>query len=59
MDSSLALRIALVAVAAAGAYLVFELGRIQAGYNIVDAAARRGAFEAEIDRLEAEVARGK
>ena len=59
LDSSLTLRIALVAVAAAGAYLVFELGRIQAGYNIVDAAARRSAFAAEIDRLEAEVARGK
>lgn len=32
-------------------YLVFEYGRISAGYNIIDAANERGDFEANIDTL--------
>ena len=57
--STLTLRVALAAVVVAGAYLVFEFGRIQAGYNVVDAAARQSELKAEIARLEAEVAHGK
>ncbi len=57
--STLALRFTLAAVVLAGAYLVFEFGRIQAGYNVVDAAAQRTELKTEIDRLEAEVALGK
>ena len=36
-------------------YLVFEFGRIQANYNIVDAARERQAFEARIEALQAEI----
>ena len=36
-------------------YLVFEFGRIQANYNIVDAANERQAFEARIAELQAEI----
>jgi hypothetical protein len=36
-------------------YLVFELGRIQANYSIVDAARERGMFEDRIDDLKAEI----
>jgi hypothetical protein len=39
-----------IAAVLAVAYLVFEFGRIQAGYNVIDAAAEREAYE---DRLEA------
>ena len=42
-------------VAVAG-YLVFEFGRIQAEYNIVDAARERAAYEGNIDDLEREIA---
>ena len=38
-------------------YLVFEFGRIQAGYNVVDAATERGELQAEISTLEDEIAR--
>lgn len=38
------------------AYLVFELGRIKAGYDIVEAANDRQAYEDIIDDLEDEVA---
>lgn len=38
------------AVLAVG-YLVFELGRIQAGYNVLDAAAERAAYEDRIAAL--------
>ena len=37
------------------AYLVFELGRIKAGYDIVEAANERQAFEGIIAELESEV----
>ena len=37
--------------AAAGLYLAFELGRIQADYNIVDATVERRAHQREIDVL--------
>ena len=36
-------------------YLVFEFGRIQANYNILDAAGERQAFEARIAELKAEI----
>ena len=36
-------------------YLVFEFGRIQANYNIVDAAKERQAFENRIAALQAEI----
>lgn len=42
---------ALIAVLVAG-YLTFEFGRIQAGYNLVDAAADRKAYEQTIEGLE-------
>ena len=41
------------------AYLVFELGRIKAGYDIVEAANGRQAYEDIIAELESEVARLK
>ena len=37
-------------------YLVFEYGRISAGYDVVDAAAERSAFEAHIDTLNGRIA---
>ena len=37
-------------------YLLFEFGRIQADYNIVDAAEERAAYEAQIAGLEAQIA---
>lgn len=37
-------------------YLIFEFGRIQANYNIADAAAERQGFETEISELENETA---
>lgn len=40
----------------ASAYLVFEFGRIKAGYDLVDAVEERAAFKAEIDGLEANIA---
>ena len=36
-------------------YLIFEFGRIQADYNIVDAARERQAFKDRIDELQAEI----
>lgn len=44
-----------LAVLVAG-YLIFEFGRIQAQYNIVDAIAERQAFEEQIDSLEKQIA---
>lgn len=38
-----------------GAYLAYELGRIEAGYNIVDVAREKQAYESEIDRLETNI----
>jgi hypothetical protein len=51
------MRLALGALAIAVLYLVFEFGRIQAGYNTVDAAAQRNALNAEISSLEGEIGR--
>jgi hypothetical protein len=51
------MRLALGALAIAVLYLVFEFGRIQAGYNTVDAAAQRNALKAEISALEGEIGR--
>lgn len=52
-----ALRVgAALAVAVAG-YLVFEFGRIQAQYNIVEVAAERKAYEETIDGLESRITR--
>ncbi len=38
-----------------GAYLVYEFGRIQAGYNLVDAAGERQELEQRIGMLEGEI----
>lgn len=46
----------LVLLAVVAGYLVFEYGRISAGYDIVDAANERGAMEAHIDTLNGEIA---
>ncbi len=51
------MRIVMAVLALAVLYLVFEFGRIQAGYNVVDAASERGDLKAEISVLEAEVQR--
>ena len=45
----------IVALVIAAAYLVFEFGRIQAGYNIVDAANERQSYDSEIAGLEIEI----
>jgi cell division protein FtsB len=37
-------------------YLIFEYGRINAGYDVVDAANERAAFEAHIDGLDGRIA---
>lgn len=44
-------RALVAALIAVGAYLIFEFGRIQADYNIVDAAKERQAYENRIDDL--------
>lgn len=54
--SAWALRTAIVVALAFGAYLVFELGRIQGGYSIVDATARERELHAEIAGREREIA---
>lgn len=51
------MRLVIGVLAIAVLYLVFEFGRIQAGYNVVDAAAQRGELKAEIASLEDEVER--
>ena len=48
-------RLALVALVVAVGYLVYEFGRIQANYNIVDAAQERQAYEDRIAGLEREI----
>ncbi|MEQ8206200.1 MAG: hypothetical protein RIA65_08510 [Woeseia sp.] len=50
-----AVRIGLVVAVLLGAYLTFEFGRIQAGYNVADALADRQAFTWEIEQLEAAI----
>lgn len=48
-------RIFLTAVVAAGLYLVFEFGRIQANYNIVDAGRERQVYDNRITTLDVEI----
>ena len=48
-------RSALALAVVLGGYLTFELGRIQAGYNVADAAVERAAFERQIAALSDEV----
>jgi hypothetical protein len=48
-------RLALAVLLGAIAYLVFEFGRIQANYNIVDAAGERQSYEDTIAALEQEI----
>ena len=50
------LRLGLGVAVLVGAYLVFELGRIQAGHNIIDIVQERQAFEDEIFGLEMQIA---
>lgn len=44
-------RAVIVFAVLAGLYLTFELGRIEADYNIVDAAVERRAYEKQVDDL--------
>ena len=48
-------RVLLMGMIAVGVYLVFEFGRIQANYNIVDAGIERRAFASHIATLDAEI----
>ena len=50
-----ATRAVIVVVAVVGGYLVYEFGRIQAGYDLVDAATERRAYEDRISGLEDEI----
>jgi len=52
---SLAIRLAIALLAIGVAYLVFEFGRIQAAYNVVDAANERQSFKEQILGLENEI----
>ena len=49
-------RAGMVVLALVAAYLVFEYGRISAGYDVVDAANERGALEEHIVSLDVEIA---
>lgn len=51
-----AVRTMSVLLVAGCAYLIFEFGRIQANYNIVDAAREQQSYEAHIAKLDAEIA---
>lgn len=50
-----ALRLLLAALAVVSGYLVFEYGRISAGYDVVDARDERRAFRNRIDELNDEI----
>ena len=50
-----ATRLAIVVLAAVGGYLVYEFGRIQAGYDLVDVAGERRDYEQHIESLEDEI----
>ena len=50
-----ATRAALVLVAVISGYLIYEFGRIQAGYDLVDAASERRTYEQHIGELEDEI----
>jgi cell division protein FtsB len=49
-------RLGMLALALVATYLVFEYGRISAGYDVVDASNERVAFEAHIQSLDDEIA---
>lgn len=51
-----AVRVALAVAFVVGGYLTFEFGRIQADYNIVDAADERQDYENRIKELQKEIA---
>ena len=53
---SIVARLVLVVLAAAAVYLVYEFGRIRAGYNIADAVAASRQHDVEIAALEARIA---
>ena len=55
--SSPLMRFLLVALTLAAAYLLFEFGRIQAGYNTLAAAAERRSLEQEIEAREGDIGR--
>lgn len=49
------IRVVIVALIVGAAYLLFEFGRIQAGYNVVEAGEERDAYEERITELERRV----
>lgn len=49
------MRLGLAVLVAVSGYLLFEFGRIQADYNIVDATRQRQAYENRIAELEAQI----
>lgn len=53
--SAWALRAGVLVALLLGAYLIFELGRMQAGYSVVDSAAERQAFHEEVAGLEQQI----
>ena len=53
---TLLLRAVVVAVVVACSYLIYEYGRISAGYDVVDAANERAAFEEHIVSLDENIA---
>jgi len=55
----LMMRVVLAVMIAVSAYLVFEFGRIQANYNIVDAGKERQAYEDRFAGLENDIVRLK
>ena len=50
-----ATRIAIIALVVVGGYLVYEFGRIQAGYNVVDATGERQDYDQHIAALDREI----
>lgn len=52
----IAMRAGFVVLIAVCGYLLFEFGRIQAGFNVVDVGEERAAYEARIAGLEATIA---
>lgn len=52
---SWALRIGVLVAILVGGYLTYELGRMQAGYSVVDAAVESDAYQAEIASLERQI----
>jgi len=52
---SFGFRAAIVVATVVGGYLLFEFGRLQAEYNIIDAVSERRAYEAEISGLEEQI----